>query len=117
MWFIRPECMVCGGGNVEHVFDPVGGHRGLAYPPVGLVVFPSAVPVDVEAEDVFCKSGLRRRGRGRRSLRESSEYSPVRGAVDFEAPCVLNESNAMALRITDGKNDGCRSSALECQTF
>src|SRR6266446_4377015 len=45
--------MVSVGWDVEHVFDPVGAVGDLHVYPTGFVVFPSAVPVDVEAEKVF----------------------------------------------------------------
>ena len=45
--------MVGAGWDVEHVFDPVGAVGDLHVHPTGFVVFPSAVPIDVEAEDVF----------------------------------------------------------------
>ncbi len=45
--------MVSVGWDVEHVFDPVGAIGNLHVDPAGFVVFPSTVPVHVEAEDVF----------------------------------------------------------------
>src|SRR5260370_38300267 len=41
--------------NIYHELDPVGSVRNLHGDPVGLVVFHSAVPVDVETEKVFVK--------------------------------------------------------------
>src|SRR5712691_6550364 len=52
--------MVGVGGDVEHVFDPVGAVGDLHVHPTGYVVFPSTVPIDVEAKDVFVKVIFRR---------------------------------------------------------
>ncbi len=50
------ECvMIRVGWDIEHVFDPVGAIRNLHVNPVRFVVFHSAVPIDMEAEDVFVK--------------------------------------------------------------
>src|ERR1700682_4109118 len=48
--------MVCVSGDIEHVFNPVGAVRDLHVDPAGFVIFPSAVPVDMEAEDVIVKA-------------------------------------------------------------
>src|SRR5713101_2989409 len=51
------ECvMVSVGRDVEHVFEPVGAVRNLHVDPTGFVVVPSAMPVDVEAENVFVEA-------------------------------------------------------------
>ncbi len=42
--------------NVEHVFEPVSAVGDLHVHPAGFVVRSSAVPVDVEAEDVFVET-------------------------------------------------------------
>src|SRR5206468_2727389 len=41
------------GGDVEHVFKPVGAVRDLHVDPVAFLVLHATVPVDMEAEDVF----------------------------------------------------------------
>src|SRR2546423_1926374 len=43
---------VRGGGDVEHVFDPVGAVGALNLPPVVVGVLETAVPVHTEAEEV-----------------------------------------------------------------
>ena len=48
--------MVCVDWDVEHVFDPAGAVGDLHVHPAGFVVFPSAVPVEVKAKDVFVKA-------------------------------------------------------------
>src|SRR6266851_8234772 len=51
------ECvMVSVGRDVEHVFDPVSAVGDLHIHPTGFVIFPSAMPVDVEAENVFVEA-------------------------------------------------------------
>src|SRR6266571_2778119 len=51
------ECvMVSVGRDVEHVFDPVSAIGDLHVDPAGFVVVPSAMPVDVEAENVFVEA-------------------------------------------------------------
>ncbi len=45
--------MVCIGGNVEHVFDPVAAIGDLHVHPVRFVVFHPTVPINVETKDFF----------------------------------------------------------------
>src|SRR6266700_1179256 len=48
--------MVRVGRDVEHVLDPVSAVGDLHVYPSGFVVFPSAMPVDVEAENIFVEA-------------------------------------------------------------
>src|SRR5215469_26052 len=41
------------GGNVEHVFEPVGAVRDLHVDPVAFIVLHATMPVNTEAEDIF----------------------------------------------------------------
>src|SRR5712691_6223854 len=47
------------GGDIQHVFDPVGAVGNLHVDPVGFIVLSSALPVKVEAEDVFVEMVFR----------------------------------------------------------
>ena len=50
----HPKSVLVGvGGDVEHVFKPVGAVRDLHVDPVAFLVLHATVPVDMEAEDVF----------------------------------------------------------------
>ncbi len=48
--------MVSVGRDIEHVLDPIGAVGDLHVHPAGFVIFPSAMPVDVEAENVFVEA-------------------------------------------------------------
>src|SRR6266568_426987 len=51
------ECvMVSVGGDVEHVFEPVGAVGDLHVDPAGFVICSSAMPINMEAEDVFVEA-------------------------------------------------------------
>src|SRR5258708_39674469 len=47
------EPMVRVGGNVEHKFDPVGPVGYLQVQPVGVFILHAAVPIYVEAQNLF----------------------------------------------------------------
>src|SRR5260370_40127233 len=61
---LRPELFVTGiGGNVQHVFDPVRAIRHLDLVPVEPIILESAMPVELEAEQIaveliFCSHVL-----------------------------------------------------------
>src|SRR2546430_15730 len=44
--------------DVQHVFNPVSAVGNLHVYPTGFVIAPSAMPIDVEAEDVFVEAVL-----------------------------------------------------------
>src|SRR6266702_2489990 len=48
--------MVSVGRDVEHVLDPVSAVGDLHVDPTGFVIWSSAMPVNVEAEDVFVEA-------------------------------------------------------------
>src|SRR6266481_2872183 len=51
--------VVCIGGDIQHVFDPVGAVGNLHVDPVGFIVLSSALPVKVEAVAVFVEMVFR----------------------------------------------------------
>src|SRR2546430_14201041 len=93
--------MVSVGWDVEHVFDPVGAIGDLHVHPAGFVVFPSAMPVDVKAQDVFVEAVF-----GDAIVHDEANVdNPPQGIfrrLSFGFSLLLPEHNLMALRIEDG---------------
>ena len=90
--------------HVEHVFDPVGAVGDLHVDPIRFVVFSSAVPIDVEAEDVFvefvfCIAVMHNKS----GMNKVPTYTAVRVTLANYASFVLHKPDWMTFWIDDVK--------------
>src|SRR5882762_1527662 len=88
--------MVSVGGNVEHVFDPVGAIGDLHVDPSGFVVFPPTMPVDVEAENIFIEAVFRVRVPNDEADMDDTHIGPGPRSAGVRLP---PKADAMSLRV------------------
>src|SRR6266581_4150058 len=95
--------MVSVGGNVEHVFDPVGAIGDLHVDPAGFVVFPPTMPVDVEAENIFIEAVFGGAIVNDKAGVDHSRADMVRGGLPVCIQFGLEKSDAVSFRIDRSK--------------
>ena len=88
--------MVSVGGNVEHVFDPVGAIGDLHVDPAGFVVFPPTMPVDVEAENISIEAVFRVRVPNDEADMDDTQIGPGPRSAGVRRP---PKADAMPLRV------------------
>src|SRR5258708_35271780 len=91
------EPMVRVGGNVEHKFDPVGTVGYLQIQPVGVFILHTAVPIHMEAQNLFVE--VFHRGAIVNDKSSMNEGEQRRGlALVFRSSKYLHEAHAMPFR-------------------
>lgn len=98
---LHAEFVVVGvGGNVEHVFDPVGTIWQLEFIPVGAVVFEAAIPVETKTQEFNVETIL-----GGQVFDDKTGVDQVRtnlfrgGGVSCIKGWPLDEGNVVSLRV------------------
>src|SRR6266481_4388091 len=92
------ELLVSVGGTVEHKFDPVGTVGYLQVQPVGVFILHTAVPIHVEAQNLFVE--VFHRGaivNDKSSMKEGGQRRML--ALVFRSSRSVHEADTMPFRI------------------